>query len=113
MITIYHNPRCSKSRQCKIMLEDLGKEIKIVNYTKKLFTEESLKEVIKLLKIKPLDLVRKNEQEWKEFYRGKELTDAEVIIAMVNHPKLIQRPIVVNKSKAVIGRPMEAVLEII
>jgi arsenate reductase len=95
------------------MLLDLGKEVKVINYMKDLFTEDSLKSVIDLLKIKPIDLVRKNEQEWKDHYKGKELSDAEVIKAMVKYPKLIQRPIVVNGNKAVIGRPLELVNEIL
>lgn len=113
MITIYHNPRCSKSRACNIMLGDLGKEVKVINYTQDLFTETTLKEVIRLLKIKPIDLVRKNEKEWKELYNGKDMSDSEVIKAMVNHPKLIERPIVVNGNKAAIGRPLEAVHSIL
>lgn len=113
MITIYHNPRCSKSRACNLMLGDLGKNVTIVNYTKDLFTESSLKEVIRLLNIKPIELVRKNEPEWKELYKGKELSDADVIKAMVKHPKLIERPIVVNGDKAAIGRPLEAVQAIL
>ena len=113
MLTIYHNPRCSKSRGCNVMLQDLGKEVKIINYTKDLFTETTLKEVIDLLKIKPIDLVRTNEKEWKENYKGKDLSDVEVIKAMVKHYKLIQRPIVVNGNKAVIGRPLEAVNDIL
>ena len=113
MLTIYHNPRCSKSRGCNVMLQDLGKEVKIINYTKDLFTETTLKEVIDLLKIKPIDLVRTNEKEWKENYKGKDLSDTEVIKAMVKHYKLIQRPIVVNGNKAVIGRPLEAVNDIL
>ncbi len=113
MITIYHNPRCSKSRACNVMLEDLGKEVKVINYTKELFTEITLKEVIDLLKIKPIELVRTNEQEWKDLYKGKDLSDAEVIKAMVKHYKLIQRPIVVNGNKAAIGRPLDAVKDIL
>ena len=95
------------------MLQDLGKEVKIINYTKDLFTETTLKDLIGLLKIKPIELVRTNEKEWKENYKGKDLSDAEVIKAMVKHYKLIQRPIVVNGNKAVIGRPLEAVKEIL
>ena len=113
MITIYHNPRCSKSRECNVMLEDLGKEVKIINYTKELFTETTLKEVIDLLKIKPIELVRTNEQEWKDHYKGKELSDAEVINAMVKYFKLIQRPIVVIGNKAAIGRPLDEVKNIL
>jgi arsenate reductase len=95
------------------MLEDIGKEVKVINYTKELFTETTLKEVIALLKIKPIDLVRTNEKDWKEQYKGKDLSDAEVIKAMVKNYKLIQRPIVVNGKKAAIGRPLEAVKEIL
>ncbi len=113
MLTIYHNPRCSKSRGCNVMLQDLGKEVKIINYTKDLFTETTLKEIIDLLNIKPIELVRTNEKEWKENYKGKDLSDSEVIKAMVKHYKLIQRPIVVNGNKAAIGRPLEAVKEIL
>jgi arsenate reductase len=113
MITIYHNPRCSKSRACNLMLEDFVEKVNVINYTKDLFTEKTLGEVIRLLKIKPLELVRKNEQEWKDNYKGKELADNEVIKAMVKYPKLIERPIVVNGNKAAIGRPMEAVQAIL
>lgn len=113
MITIYHNPRCSKSRACNLMLEDFGEKVQVINYTKDLFTEKTLAEIIRLLKIKPLELVRKNEQEWKDNYKGKELTDNEIIKAMVKYPKLIERPIVVNGNKAAIGRPMEAVQAIL
>jgi len=91
------------------MLLDLGKEVKVINYMKELFTEESLQEVINKLNIKPIELVRKNEQEWKDNFKGKDLSDSEVIKAMVQYPKLIQRPIVVNENKAAIGRPLEAV----
>jgi arsenate reductase len=91
------------------MLENLGGKIHVINYTKDLFTEQTLAEVIRLLKIRPLELVRKQEQEWKNNFKGKELSDEEVIKAMVKYPKLIERPIVVNKKKAAIGRPIEAV----
>ena len=95
------------------MLEDLNLHPNIINYTKELFTEDTLSEVIRLLKIKPIELVRKNEPEWKEQYKEKELSNTEVIKAMVKYPKLIERPIVVNGNKAAIGRPMEAVQAIL
>ncbi len=100
MLTIYHNPRCSKSRGCNVMLEDLGKDVKVINYMKELFTETTLKNVIDLLKIKPIELVRKNEQEWKDHFKGKELSDSEIIKAMVKYPKHIERPIVDKGDKA-------------
>ncbi len=113
MLTIYHNPRCSKSRGCNTMLIDLGKEAKVINYMKDLFTEDSLSEVIKKLDIQPIELVRTTEQEWKDNFKGKDLSDQEIIKAMVQYPKLIQRPIVVNGDKAAIGRPLEAVQAIL
>ena len=113
MIKIYHNPRCSKSRQGVELLETSGKEFEIVKYLDSKFSKESLTEVLQLLKISPIDLVRKNEKIWKENFKGTTMSDAEIIIAMVENPKLIERPIVVNKNKAVIGRPSEEILSII
>lgn len=84
-----------------------------MNYFNEPFTVKSLKKVILMLKISPIDLVRKNEQIWKMQFKGKELTDEEVIKAMVTHPKLIERPIVVNNGKAVIARPLENVDKIL
>ena len=77
------------------------------------FTFESLSELIALLAIKPIELVRTAEKIWKETYKGKQMSDSEIIKAMVAEPKLIQRPIVVNKSKAVIARPLDKINEII
>ena len=72
-----------------------------------MLSKEDLKNIIKLLKIKPIDLVRKNEAIWKTHFKGKELSDNKIIDAMVNNPKLIERPIVINKNRAIIGRPPE------
>ncbi|CAM1340851.1 arsenate reductase (glutaredoxin) [Tenacibaculum amylolyticum] len=113
MITIYHNPRCSKSRQGLTILEESGKEFEIVKYLDTPLTEKELGAIIKLLNIKPIELVRKNEKIWKDEFKGKELTDAEIIKAMVENPKLIERPIVVNNTKAVVGRPPESINDII
>jgi|TARA_B110000240_G_C13313018_1_gene373650 arsenate reductase len=113
MIKIYHNPRCSKSRQGVELLETSGKEFEIIKYLDNNFTELTLTEVLQLLNISPIDLVRKNEKIWKENFKGTAMSDAEIIIAMVENPKLIERPIVVNKNKAVIGRPSEEILSII
>ena len=77
------------------------------------FTFESLSELIALLAIKPIELVRTTDKIWKETYKGKQMSDSDIIKAMVAEPKLIQRPIVVNKSKAVIARPLEKINEII
>ncbi|WP_178985067.1 arsenate reductase (glutaredoxin) [Winogradskyella helgolandensis] len=113
MIEIYHNPRCSKSRQGLSILEESGKAFKTIRYLEEDLTSVELQDIIIKLGIKPIDLIRKNEAIWKSDYKGKTLSDNEIIAAMVNHPKLIERPIVINGDKAVIGRPPEAIKEII
>ncbi len=105
MIQIYHNPKCGKSREGLSILEKSGKEFEIVNYMKENFSAEELKKLIQKLKIKPIDLVRENETLWKENYKNKPLNDDQVIAAMIENPQLIERPIVVNGNKAIIGRP--------
>ncbi|MFT6699303.1 MAG: arsenate reductase [Porticoccaceae bacterium] len=113
MIKIYHNPRCSKSREGLAVLENSKKEFEIVKYLEAVPSKDELTEIIRLLDISPMLLVRKNEKIWKENFKGKELTDAEIIIAMVQNPKLIERPIIINNKKAIIGRPSESILTII
>ena len=113
MIKIYNNPHCSKSRQGLAILEDSKKEFEVIKYLDYTLSEEELNELIKFLNISPIDLVRKNEKIWKENYKGKELSDKEIIIAMVENPKLIERPIVINNNKAVIGRPPEKIAAIL
>jgi arsenate reductase len=105
MITIYHNPRCSKSRQGLEILKNSGQEFEIINYLKDPLSEEKLKQILALLNIAPIALVRQNEAIWKSDYKGKTLTEDEIISAMAKHPKLIERPIVINQDKAIIGRP--------
>ena len=107
MITIYHNPRCSKSRQGLAAVEESGQEFKIVTYLNDLLTKRQLEDIIATLVITPIELVRKNEAIWKENYKGKELSDQDLIQAMVENPKLIERPIVILGKKGVIGRPTE------
>ncbi len=107
MIKIYHNPRCRKSREGLQLLKESKREFKIIEYLKETLSFNELKSIINLLGITPLELIRKNESIWKKNYKGKELTNDEVIRAMTEHPKLIERPIVINKEKAVIGRPPE------
>tara|TARA_R110002049_G_scaffold28036_3_gene96751 strand:- start:10097 stop:10438 length:342 start_codon:yes stop_codon:yes gene_type:complete len=113
MIKIYHNPRCSKSRQGLEILENSKKKFEIVKYLENIPTEEELTTIIKLLDISPIQLVRKTEKVWKEEFKGKELSDAAIIKAMINNPKLIERPIVINNNKAVVGRPPENILTIL
>lgn len=112
--TIYHNPRCSKSRQTLQLLNDNGIEPEIVEYLKNPPSEEALSAILQLLELEPRDLMRKNEAPYKELNLANEvLTRDELIAAMVQHPILIERPIVVSGDKAVIGRPPENVLEVI
>lgn len=113
MIQIFHNPRCTKSRQGVALLEENNKEFEIIKYLDNIPTKVELSEIITLLNIKPIELIRKTEKVWKENYKGKELTDQEIIKAMIENPKLIERPIIINGKKAVIGRPTEKILEII
>ncbi|WP_053972671.1 arsenate reductase (glutaredoxin) [Mangrovimonas sp. ST2L15] len=113
MIQIYHNPRCSKSRQGLAILENSGKEFEVIKYLEDIPSEKEFKEVLKKLGISPIELVRKNEAVWKSDFKGKDLSDDELIQIMLEHPKLIERPIVVNKNKAVIGRPPEKIESII
>ncbi len=109
MMTIYHNPRCRKSREGLDILKASGKEFEIIEYLKHPISEEKLREIIEKLQINPLDLVRKNEAIWKSDFKGKSMTDQQIISAMVRHPKLIERPIVVKGNRAVVGRPSEKI----
>jgi arsenate reductase len=113
MIKIYHNPRCRKSREGLAILENSGKEFEIVKYLETIPSLKELTEIIHLLGITPIQLVRKTEKIWKENYKGKEMSDTDIIEAIRAHPKLIERPIVINKEKAVIGRPPEKINTII
>jgi arsenate reductase len=113
MIKIYNNNRCSKSRCGLELLEQSGKEFIVIKYLEDVPTKNELKDIINLLGIKPIDLIRKNEAIWKEQFKGKTLSDAQLIDAMLKNPKLIERPIVINGNKATIGRPPEKILDII
>lgn len=109
---IYHNPRCKKSRETLQILEEKGADFEIVEYLKNPPSEKELKVVLSKLDIKPEALLRKGEKIFKENYKGKELSDTEWIKAMVENPKLIERPIVIKGDKAIIGRPPKNVLEL-
>lgn len=110
---IYHNPRCSKSREGLAILEASKLKFETIQYLDSPVSKQELIHIVELLKIKPIDLVRKNETIWKENYKSKTLTDNEIILAMVENPKLIERPIVINNGKAVIGRPPELIKSIL
>jgi arsenate reductase (glutaredoxin) len=107
--TIFHNPKCTKSRQTLALLQEHGVEPQIIEYLKTPPTAAELKSILVKLGMKPEQLVRKGEDVYKANYAGKTLTDAQWIDAMVKHPILIERPVVVSGNRAVLGRPPENV----
>lgn len=113
MVTIYHNPKCTKSRATLGILQERGVEARIVEYLKSPPSKAELKAIIEKLGIRPEELVRKGEDVYKTKYAGKKLTDAQWIDAMISDPILIERPIVVSGSRAVIGRPPENVEQLL
>ena len=113
-LKIYHNPRCSKSRQTLQLIEDKGVSTEVVEYLKSPPSASELKDITQLLGITPRELLRTKEAEYiAQGLDNMTLDDDTIIKIMVNHPKLIERPIVVDGSRAVIGRPPENVLELI
>ena len=110
---IYHNPRCSKSRQTLKIIRDSGQEFEIVEYLKTPPTEEELQEILQDLNL-PIDyLIRKSEEVYKTEFKGKELSDEEWIKALVENPKMLERPIVVKDGQAILGRPPENVQKLL
>lgn len=110
---LYHNTRCTKSRETLQLLQDKNVNPEIVEYMKEPITPGDLEDILDKLDIDAIDLVRKKEAIWKEEFADKELTEDEVILAMIEYPQLMERPILVNGDKARVGRPPENVLEII
>ncbi|MDC3263805.1 arsenate reductase (glutaredoxin) [Porticoccaceae bacterium] len=114
MLTIYHNPRCSKSRQTLSLLQDQGLEPEIVLYLQTPPNSQTLSLLLKKLGLNARQLLRRGEQEYKDQnLADASLSEQQVIAAMTQSPKLIERPIVVNGQRAAIGRPPESVLEIL
>lgn len=111
MLTIYHNPRCRKSRETLQLIEDSGELVEVIEYLKEVPSKEELTKLIDYLGIQPFELIRKTEAEYKSLFKGKNLSDEEWVEAMTDFPKLIERPIVVKDKKAIIGRPPENVKE--
>ena len=111
---IYHNPRCSKSRQTLALIEANKVQVNIVFYLDNPMSEDEITEILQQLNLKPRDLLRKNESIYKEMNLSDDsLLDNQLITAMANNPKLIERPIVSNGKRAVIGRPPENILNLI
>ncbi len=109
----FHNPRCSKSREGLNYLNEKGITPMIVKYLDTPLNSQEIKQLLEKLGIKPIDLIRKNEDIYKKEIKGKDFSDEELIEAMANNPKLIERPIVINDTKAVIARPAEKMDEIL
>jgi len=112
-VTIYHNPRCRKSREVLSFLEEKSCKVKVVEYLKDLLSIDELSALLNDLNIRPIELVRKNESIWKEQFKDRNLSDTAIIEAMAQNPKLIERPIIKSKKGAVVGRPLERVQEVI
>lgn len=109
MLTIYHNPRCRKSRETLQMIEESGELVEVIEYLKEVPSKKDLTKIIEYLGIKPFELIRKGEADYKENFKGQDLSDEQWIDAMLEYPKLIERPIVVREHEAVLGRPPENV----
>jgi len=110
---IYYNPRCSKCRETYNLIKAKGKEAEIVDYLNNPPSVETLKDIINVLGIKPEELVRKKEKLFIENYKGKSFSDSQWLDILSQNPQLIERPIVIEGKKAIIGRPPEKVLELL
>ncbi|MEC8458038.1 MAG: ArsC/Spx/MgsR family protein [Bacteroidota bacterium] len=115
MIRVYHNPRCRKSREAIGLLEKKEVDFQIRHYMndEESMTAKELEEVLDALEMDAIDLVRKNESLWKEEFRALELGEDEIVLAMIEHPRLMERPIVVKGDKAVVARPAEKLEDIL
>ncbi|KQB39488.1 arsenate reductase (glutaredoxin) [Flavobacterium aquidurense] len=109
MIQIYHNPRCGKSRNCLAFIEQTNQEYEIIPYLTETPSFDELKKLLEKLNLQPIELVRIKEKIWIENYKGQELTNDQIIQAMIDNPILIERPIVIKDGKAIIGRDLDRV----
>ncbi len=110
-LKIYHNPRCRKSREALQYLEETKQSFDIINYLDNHLSKEEIEQLLKELGYQPEDLIRKNEAIWKEQYKGKKLSVDELVSALNENPKLIERPIISNGKSAVIARPLEKLID--
>ncbi|MDO8998354.1 MAG: arsenate reductase (glutaredoxin) [Bacteroidota bacterium] len=110
---IFHNTRCSKSRETLTILKENNCDVEIRDYLNVPPSKKEIKEILAMLKVKPIDIVRKTESLFLENYKGKKITDAKWIEILSKHPILIERPIVIDGNKAVIGRPPKLVIDFI
>jgi arsenate reductase len=113
MVTIYHNPRCTKSREALNLLQEGKEEIKVIEYLKTPPTKQELEKLLSQLGIPAEELVRKGEELYKEKYKGKKISNDEWIKILAANPVLIERPIVIKGNKAIIGRPPVNIFKIL
>lgn len=106
---ILHNPRCRKSREGLQILQEQNEAFEVIEYLKSPLDVKEIEDLLAKLNISPLELVRTGESIWKENYKGKDLSDEQIVKAMADHPKLIERPIVIKGEKAIVGRPPELI----
>jgi arsenate reductase len=110
MLQILHNPRCGKSRDCIALITESKLEFETILYLEKPLDIQELKTLIKKLNIKPIELVRQKEMIWVENYKEKSLSDIAIVRALAKHPILIERPIVIDGDKAIIGRDLDKLI---
>ena len=110
-ISIYHNPRCRKSREALNYLNKLNINYNLILYLSNPISKITLKNLLLKLKINPIDIVRKNESLWKSEFSKKQLTENEIISILLDNPKLIERPIIENENNAVIARPIDKLVD--
>ena len=111
--TVYHNPRCRKSREVVQFLQEKGLSFDTVKYLEQSFDKNTLGEVLKKIDKKPSEILRKNEVLWKKEYASKDLTEDQILQLLVEQPKLIERPIIISSDKGVLARPIENLIEFV
>ena len=111
--SVYHNPRCRKSREALQLLEHKNIKFKVIKYLEQNFNKQSLGKILNIIGKKPSDALRKNEEIWKKQLNNKNLSEDEILDLMIQYPKLIERPIVVYGNKGVIARPVEKLIDFI
>ena len=111
--TIYHNPRCKKSRDALQLLKKKNIKFRVIKYLEEVFDKQSLEKVLYVIGKKPSEALRKNEEIWKKRFSGKKIVEEEILKLMIQYPKLIERPIVIYGNKGVIARPLEKLMDFI
>ena len=111
ILTVYHNPRCRKSREVIKYLEDKGVSFNVIKYLEQSFDKNTLVKVLEKIEKKPSDILRKNEVLWKQEYASKNLSEDQILHLLVEQPKLIERPIITVNDKGILARPIENLIE--